>query len=195
MFGSLLNVVENKLVEVQELDEIKKELENWRGAVYNREIKRQQTLDQVQSKVAKQMSEFRQQFTSILAASEAAVNNKIERVEYEMRGVSLQTEFIKRELEEMKHMLKRELVGAFANKIEGLEGQMSLLQKKVELNCNNLRQEVTSGLSHVKDNLNNDFTTSERRVAAELELMRSLSQSDLVYVHKQMQRMDHLLDS
>jgi ElaB/YqjD/DUF883 family membrane-anchored ribosome-binding protein len=114
-----LNVVENKLVETQELEVLKNELDTFKASVQIKSEQHQRLVEQTQSKLMSEMQDFRRQFTAVLAANESTVRNKLERVEYETREVTRKTDAISRELAELKSLLKLELVGAFASKIEG----------------------------------------------------------------------------
>jgi len=194
LFGSLLNVVENKLVEAQELETIKTSLDKWRESVAVRDEQRQKTVTDIQLRVTNDLHEFGRQFTCLLAANEATVNTKLERVENEIQQISLQTNMMRIHLEEMKSLLKRELVSAFTVKIDGIETQMEDLRQKMETDCQHLRTQFNHGVSHLKGSVMLDLGTSEERVASELGRLKQLSQQDFFQLKRQLDRMDFLLD-
>jgi len=194
LFGSLLNVVENKLVEAQELEALKSELDTFKAAAQIKSEQHQRLVEQTQIKMMTEMQEFRRQFTAVLAANEAAVHNKLERVEYETREVTRKTEQISRDLEELKSLLKLELVGAFASKIEGIEYQVSEMKSRLEHKGTELREQVHKDIFGLKGNLLSDYHYSERKMLRDMDNLKKLSQLDLDSVQKQANRVEYLLE-
>jgi len=142
LFGSLLNEVENKLVETQEVEALKAELYNFKVAAHIKNEQHQRFVEQLQTNMMLEMQDFRRQFTSVLAATETLFHNKLERAERETREAHRRTDMISRDLDELRSLLKLQLVGDFASKIEGLEYQVSEVRSNLESKCQELREQV-----------------------------------------------------
>jgi len=193
LFGSLLNVVENKLVEVQELEEIRKEFSEWKESIEMREEQRQKNADATQNQIMDELQDFRKQIMSLLTTNEANMNSKLERVENEMHEVCRRTDMIKDELVDMKSLLSKELIAAFAAKIDGLETQMKSLQNKMEGNTEDIKTQLTQGMKQMKSTLVNDFDLSEQRISADMSSLKKRSREESDVIKRQMDRMDYLL--
>jgi len=206
LFGSLLNVVENKLVEVQELEGIKKELDDWKQVVLLKEDQRQRTVDEAQTRLFAELSQFRQSVVSMVTSVEETFGKRLCNLERDFLMVNQQTESMKANIQELRSLLKTQTSteegkslasttdSPLALKIDTLQRQLELLQKKLDGHHHEVKSHVGAGMQELKKALVADLDCSEQRVSSEIAMIKKQSQEDLEHVKQQMDRMDYIFE-
>jgi hypothetical protein len=195
LLGSLLSVVENKLVEARELDEIRRQLEKWKEDVQLKEEYRRRQADETYCKIMNDLQEFREKVTGMVSLSEKTVATKIEHIETDVKELRLVSESMRRDLSDMRSSLPKNAVELFASRLQNLEKQMLEVQKKLENNSNSLKSDLSTSMAQVKGAVESSLEATQRRTSADLGQIKLWGQEEISQLKQQMDRIDTVFDN
>jgi predicted DNA-binding protein len=182
LMARLLNVVENKLVEVNELELIRKELQVMKSELLQREDRRQSRLGEVKNMIINGISELRIKMMEDLAYKENSCRKELDEMRNSMMmDLVLKERVIRNMLEEntshTNHILVQQQLQdtrvSFERKLEGmkvkLDGEINGMEKlvsngvmKCETNIQDLLSELGAELNYQLEDVRSRFLALER---------------------------------
>jgi hypothetical protein len=182
----LLNVVENKLVEVNELEMIRKELQLMRSELLRREDKRQSRFDEVKNKIVNGMTELKSKMTEELTQKEEECKKEFE----DMRD-EVMVEFVLKE-RDIKSIIENASKNASAPQDDSserkerneviqkhmqdlrasLDRRLDEIKKKMGMEVNEMEKLVEDGITKCEESIQKQLSDLSAELNYQLEEVR-----------------------
>jgi len=179
----LLNVVENKLVEVNELEMIRKELQLMKSELMRRENKRQLRLEEVKNRIVNGMNELRNKMTEELSHKEEESKKDLE----DMKD-QIMVEFLlkERDIKTMIDTMSGNVVHDTHNPPErnaaiqkhlqemrsSLERKLEQVRTKMGMEVGEMEKVVASGIMKCEDTIHDQLSELSAELNYQLEEVR-----------------------
>lgn len=146
LLGHLLSVVKDRVLEEQEIEEIKKEIHVWKSEIYNMEMDHKSSFEEHVRRLTSESNLYNEKISHLFQSCNSKVSDAMQNLQNGVKSFTKEIQAVRMELSQTGASHKEATPNSCLTKIESLEEQILQMTNRIERSLGEARYYTSSNI-------------------------------------------------